>query len=66
MPHLFDSLKIRSVTFPNRIAVSPMCEYSCENGMGERLAPSASWQPGCGRSGTCLHRGNGGGGAGAD
>src|SRR5882724_6683086 len=33
MPKLFDSFKIRSITFPNRIAVSPMCQYSCDNGM---------------------------------
>ncbi len=33
MPKLFDPLKIRSITFPNRIAVSPMCQYSCENGL---------------------------------
>ena len=33
MPKLFDSLKIRDLTLPNRIAVSPMCQYSCENGM---------------------------------
>jgi 2,4-dienoyl-CoA reductase-like NADH-dependent reductase (Old Yellow Enzyme family) len=30
---LFDPLTIRSVTFPNRIAVSPMCQYSCVEGM---------------------------------
>ena len=29
---LFDSLTIRGVTFANRIVVSPMCQYSCENG----------------------------------
>jgi 2,4-dienoyl-CoA reductase-like NADH-dependent reductase (Old Yellow Enzyme family) len=29
---LFSPLEIRSVTFRNRIAVSPMCEYSCEDG----------------------------------
>lgn len=29
---LFAPLTIRSITFPNRIAVSPMCEYSCEDG----------------------------------
>lgn len=33
MPKLFDPLKIRNIHFPNRIAVSPMCQYSCENGM---------------------------------
>src|SRR5579862_3547188 len=30
---LFDELNIRDVTFANRIAVSPMCEYSCDNGL---------------------------------
>jgi 2,4-dienoyl-CoA reductase-like NADH-dependent reductase (Old Yellow Enzyme family) len=29
---LFDSLKIRDITFRNRIAVSPMCQYSAEDG----------------------------------
>jgi 2,4-dienoyl-CoA reductase-like NADH-dependent reductase (Old Yellow Enzyme family) len=29
---LFDSFQIRDVTFRNRIAVSPMCEYSSEDG----------------------------------
>lgn len=29
---LFDSLTIRGVTFANRIMVSPMCQYSCEDG----------------------------------
>lgn len=32
MPHLFEPLNQRSVTFGNRIAVSPMCQYSSENG----------------------------------
>jgi len=32
MPHLFDSLKIRDLTFPNRVFVSPMCEYSSTDG----------------------------------
>jgi len=32
MPHLFESLKLRDVTFQNRIAVSPMCQYSSEKG----------------------------------
>ncbi len=31
-PHLFSSLTIRGVTFRNRIAVSPMCQYSSEDG----------------------------------
>src|SRR5580658_3483421 len=29
---LFDELKLRDVTLRNRIVVSPMCEYSCEDG----------------------------------
>jgi 2,4-dienoyl-CoA reductase-like NADH-dependent reductase (Old Yellow Enzyme family) len=32
MPGLFDSLTLRSVTLKNRIAVSPMCQYSCIDG----------------------------------
>jgi len=31
-PSLFAPLKIREVTFRNRIAVSPMCEYSSDDG----------------------------------
>ena len=30
---LFDELQIRDVRLVNRIAVSPMCQYSCENGL---------------------------------
>ena len=30
--HLFTPLTQRGVTFPNRIVVSPMCQYSCEDG----------------------------------
>src|SRR5438105_1718378 len=29
---LFSPLQLRSVTFPNRICVSPMCQYSSEDG----------------------------------
>jgi 2,4-dienoyl-CoA reductase-like NADH-dependent reductase (Old Yellow Enzyme family) len=32
MPHLFDTLRLRGVTFANRIGVSPMCQYSSEDG----------------------------------
>lgn len=32
MPHLFEPLSIREVTFGNRIAVSPMCQYSSVDG----------------------------------
>ncbi|HLK65363.1 MAG TPA: NADH:flavin oxidoreductase/NADH oxidase [Bryobacteraceae bacterium] len=31
-PHLFTPLKLRDVTLRNRIAVSPMCQYSCVDG----------------------------------
>ncbi|WP_446744100.1 NADH:flavin oxidoreductase/NADH oxidase [Silvibacterium acidisoli] len=31
--HLFSPLAQRSVTFPNRIAVSPMCQYSYDDGI---------------------------------
>lgn len=30
--HLFEPLVIRGITFPNRIVVSPMCQYSSEDG----------------------------------
>jgi 2,4-dienoyl-CoA reductase-like NADH-dependent reductase (Old Yellow Enzyme family) len=30
--HLFSPLTIREITFRNRIAVSPMCQYSCVDG----------------------------------
>ncbi|MGZ5033828.1 MAG: NADH:flavin oxidoreductase/NADH oxidase [Usitatibacter sp.] len=33
MSSLFSPLQLRSVTFPNRIFVSPMCQYSCDNGI---------------------------------
>ena len=32
MSHLFDALRLRDVTFANRIGVSPMCQYSCTDG----------------------------------
>lgn len=32
-PHLFRPLRIRSVDIRNRIMLSPMCQYSAENGM---------------------------------
>lgn len=30
--HLFAPLHIRGIQIPNRVMVSPMCQYSCENG----------------------------------
>ncbi len=35
MPHLFEPLRIRGVEFPHRILVSPMCQYSCQNGLAQ-------------------------------
>lgn len=32
MPGLFDPLSLRSLTLPNRIVVSPMCQYSAREG----------------------------------
>jgi 2,4-dienoyl-CoA reductase-like NADH-dependent reductase (Old Yellow Enzyme family) len=32
MTHLFDPLKIRDITFANRVFVSPMCQYSSTDG----------------------------------
>src|SRR5215471_7690559 len=35
MSHLFESLRLRGVELPHRILVSPMCQYSCHNGMAQ-------------------------------
>ena len=32
MAHLFDPLSIREITLKNRIVVSPMCQYSSDDG----------------------------------
>jgi 2,4-dienoyl-CoA reductase-like NADH-dependent reductase (Old Yellow Enzyme family) len=32
MAHIFDPLPIRGITLPNRIGVSPMCQYSSDDG----------------------------------
>ncbi|HQZ37859.1 MAG TPA: NADH:flavin oxidoreductase/NADH oxidase [Vicinamibacterales bacterium] len=33
MPGLFDPFTLRGLTLPNRIVVSPMCQYSCQDGL---------------------------------
>lgn len=38
MPHLFEPIKIRDVSFRNRVGVAPMCQYSYEDGF------SNDWQ----------------------
>ncbi len=35
MPHLFDPLTLRSLSFPHRIVVSPMCQYSSVDGFAD-------------------------------
>ena len=35
MANLFDQLQIRGVTLPNRIVVSPMCQYSSVDGLAD-------------------------------
>jgi 2,4-dienoyl-CoA reductase-like NADH-dependent reductase (Old Yellow Enzyme family) len=58
MPHLFDELRLRGVVLANRIAVSPMCEYSCADGLaneGRCVDPgsrAARIQLAAGRKGT--------------
>lgn len=32
MPHLFDPLQLRELVLPNRIGMSPMCQYSAHDG----------------------------------
>lgn len=32
MAKLFEALKIKSIEFKNRLVVSPMCQYSSEDG----------------------------------
>src|SRR3954451_20533454 len=34
-PLLFQPITFRSVTAPNRIAISPMCQYSATDGLGD-------------------------------
>lgn len=34
-PHLFRPLRLRSVTLPNRIVVSPMCQYCADDGLAD-------------------------------
>jgi hypothetical protein len=45
MPQLFDSLKIRDVTFRNRIGISPMCQYSSMDGLANDWHLVQQWIP---------------------
>lgn len=35
MPHLFEPLHLRKLSLPNRIGISPMCQYSAVDGMAQ-------------------------------
>lgn len=35
MPHLLEPFRLRSVEFAHRILVSPMCQYSCQDGLAQ-------------------------------
>ena len=35
MPHLFEALQLRKIALPNRIGVSPMCQYSAVDGLAQ-------------------------------
>lgn len=35
MAHLFEPLRLRGVELPHRILVSPMCQYSCQDGFAQ-------------------------------
>ena len=41
---LFSPITLRGLTLPNRIVVSPMCQYSRGRGQRDRLAFDAPWQ----------------------
>ena len=55
---LFTPLTQRSLTLRNRIVVSPMCQYSSEDGFAERLAPGSPRQPRRRGRGGRLHGGD--------
>ena len=48
-PPMFTPFKLRELVIPNRVVVSPMCQYCADDGTVRRLAPSASRESGCGR-----------------
>ena len=42
---MFTPFKLRGLVLANRVGVSPMCQYSADDGIAVRLAPRASRQP---------------------
>ena len=57
MTHLFSEWKLRGVTLPDRIGVSPMCQYSCEDGFANDWhfahLPACGRRRGAGLYGSC-------------
>jgi 2,4-dienoyl-CoA reductase-like NADH-dependent reductase (Old Yellow Enzyme family) len=44
MSRLFSSLKLRDLTFRNRIFVSPMCQYSSRDGLPTDSGTWSIWE----------------------
>ena len=67
MAHIFDPLPIRGITLPNRIVVSPMCEYSSQDGFANdwHLVHLGSRAGGWGRAWYLLARATAGDAGGA-
>ena len=55
---LFDPIALRGVALPNRIVVSPMCQYSADGGARHRLAPGPLGAAAPVRRGHVHHRGH--------
>ena len=58
MSALFSPIKLRGLTLPNRIMVSPMCQYSAVDGDGQRLALHPHQFAGAVGRRDVLHRGD--------
>ena len=56
MAHLFDPLPLRSLTLPNRIVVSPMCQYSSADGFANDWHLVHLGSRAVGGAGAGLHR----------
>ena len=42
MSKLFEPFKLGAIELPNRIVIAPMCQYSAQDGLHDRLAPDPS------------------------
>ena len=57
---LFSPVSIGGLTLRNRIVIAPMCQYSAEDGLHDRLAPYPPRSPWpLSGAGTADHRGDG-------